>query len=285
LMYDRDCEEVHNLDIVDVVRKILKMRIDERRQILNWIMTGTLPKLNNDVYVTPCGSLLTKSNHEMFERLIDIGYGRLIDNYVYIPGFFKLSDLILPYLPYLEYQEEYSEYDRFNFMILKLDSTVNFLEYGDFKKVYAACIEKLKVYMCSQLEKIISNLRYLPQLNYSFEEPIDTLAITSRDLIAHRVLDPSRTVHLGFTSVKRYLHYGFDKAVLVHLWINSGFHNKLVTTLISRLDIFPCGYVILPRDEIDRLYVLKWPRINILLDKSITILTRNTYLKRYLKML
>lgn len=285
LIYDRDCEEVHNLDIVDVVKKILKMRIEDRRQVLNWIMTGTLPKLDNDVYITPCGSLLTKSSHEVFEKLVDVGYGRVVDNYIYIPGFFKLSDLILPYLPYLEYQEEYSEYDRFNFMILKLDSIVNPLEYSDFRKVYAACIEKLRIYMCSRLEKIVSDLKYLPQLNYSFEEPIDTLVITSRDLIAHKVLDPSKTVHLGFTSVKRYLHHGFDKVVLVHLRINNKFHNRLVTTLISRLDILPCGYIILPRDEVDRLYVLKWPRINILLDKSMTVLSRNTYLKKYLKML
>ncbi|WP_054854922.1 hypothetical protein [Vulcanisaeta sp. JCM 16161] len=109
-----------------------------------------------------------------------------------------------------------------------------------------------------------------------FRSPIDVLVITNnRSSIAHRILDPSKTIHRGLSALENYLMDGVDYAVLIHKYTYYEIHVETFNKIIGRQYIRDSGFAIVP-NELDYIIFLKWPRMNSLMAKSQSIANRHS---------
>ncbi len=164
-------------------------------------------------------------------------------------------------------------------MVMRVPHSKEIIEepYDDLTRSLALIIKRFDYYLNGKVVHVGVNVRSLGIMNaIVFRNPIDILVITdNKSSIAHKILDPGRTVHRGLSALEGYLMDGVDYAVLVHKYTYYEVHVETFNKIISRPYVKDSGFAIVP-NELDYIIFLKWPRANSLMMRSQSITDRHS---------
>ena len=164
-------------------------------------------------------------------------------------------------------------------MIMRVPHSKEIVEepYDDLTRSLASIIKRFDYYLNGKVVHVGVNVRSLGIMNtIVFRNPIDILVITdNKSSIAHKILDPSRTVHRGLSALEGYLMDGVDYAVLIHKYTYYEVHVETFNKIITRPYIKDSGFAIVP-NELDYIIFLKWPRANSLMMRSQSVTNRHS---------
>ncbi len=164
-------------------------------------------------------------------------------------------------------------------LIMKVPHTKEVVEepYDDLTRSVASMIRKFNYYLSGKIIHVGINVKSIGMMStIVFRHPIDILVVTDNHYsIAHRVLDPNKTVHRGLSALEGYLMDGVDYAVLVHKYTHYEAHVETFNKIINRQYIMDSGFVLVPND-FDYMIFLKWPRANSLMRKSQSVVSKHS---------
>ena len=164
-------------------------------------------------------------------------------------------------------------------MIMRVPHSKEIIEepYDDLTRSLASIIKRFNYYISGKVIHVGVNIRSLGIMNtIVFRNPIDILVITdNRTSIAHKILDPSRTVHRGLSALESYLMDGMDYAVLIHKYTYYEVHVETFNKIIIRPYIKDSGFAIVP-NELDYIIFFKWPRANSLIMRSQSVTNKHS---------
>ncbi len=164
-------------------------------------------------------------------------------------------------------------------MIMRVPHSKEIVEepYDDLTRSMASVIRRFDYYLGGKIVHVGVNVKSIGIMNtIVFRSPIDILVITNNhSSIAHKILDPSRTVHRGLSALESYLMDGVDYAVLIHKYTYYEVHVETFNKIMSRQYIRDSGFAIVP-NELDYIIFLKWPRMNSLMMRSQSVASRHS---------
>ena len=164
-------------------------------------------------------------------------------------------------------------------MIMRVPHSKEIIEepYDDLTRSLALVIKRFNYYLSGKVIHVGVNVRSLGIMNtIVFRNPIDILVITdNKSSIAHKILDPGKTVHRGLSALESYLMDGVDYAVLIHKYTYYEVHVETFNKIISRPYVKDSGFAIVP-NELDYIIFLKWPRANSLMMRSQSITNKHS---------
>ncbi|GEM_PF-3125967 len=282
--YRKDAEIVDSaLDPTFVLRKLTELPTDIKNIVTYWLQVGAIVGVECKGFLTPSGSVIldlgtyrgSKSIVDLKQVLAELEARELCyrrGRYVYLPGLFCYSDvaIILPEEAYME-----KKIDELFIMGLDVPSVELKLRFGkvymidsykSIQELYAEAAKDNIRYFFGEFITYIENLRHIPSIiPVVLDTPVDLVIITSRDVIAHKFVDIDKTLHRGLSSILKYVEYGFDKIVLVHLSRERAdriTYRKTLMSLLNRRLLIYAGYVALYGYEIDHVLVFKVPMYN-----------------------
>jgi len=266
-----------------IVRKLHDLPKDIREIVSYWLQAGLILGVECRGYITPHGSVVLDLGtyrgsrsivdfkqilNELETREICFRKGR----YVYIPGMFYFSDIaiILPEESYVE--KKLDEYFTMGLdvpsveLVLKFPSTFLMEYYTSIQELYAEAMRALNNYFFGTFISYVLNLTHIPSVvPVVLDTPVDLIIVTNRDVIAHKFVDIDRTLRRGTTAALKYVEYGFDKIVLVHVSREKQdriTYRRTVMNILNKRLLFYVGYVVMYGYEIDHVIVYKVPMYN-----------------------
>ncbi len=269
---------------IRVISKLSKLSPSTKVILCRWLKYGFMEGVQAEVL--PTGTvILTDWSSEVdsiIHELLDNGVAHLNGNgHVEIPMMMVLADYV-DLDSICDYGDDYMLDDGDvvypSPMVMKVPSTKEVIEEpcDDLIRLTASAIGRFDHYLSGRVTQVSTNVRSLGIMNtIMFKNPIDILVITeNRKLIAHRILDPSRTVHRGLSTLEGYLMDGVDYAILMHRYMYYETHVETFNKIINRPRIRDSGFAIIP-NELDYIVFLKWPRANSLMNKSQSIMNKH----------
>jgi hypothetical protein len=274
--YELSSHDHENNDLLKVIGGISKLNEANRAMFCRWVKYGFIE--GSKAFVSPVGTItLTDWSSEvdpLIHDLINNGIATLNDRgYVEIPYMMRWSEItdLSPVCADDSLGIDPSETIYPSPMIMKVPPSKELIEdsYDDLSRSLANTIKGFDFYIDGEVVHVGLNVRSIGFVNpVLFRSPIDVLVVTdNRSIVAHKVIDPSRTVHRGLSSMEHYLLDGIDYAVLVHKYTYYEDHVETFNKIISRQYIRDSGFVIVPY-ELDYMIFLKWPRYNSIVTKS-----------------
>ena len=267
-------------DLLRIIGRVRRLRESSRAVFCRWVKLGFIEGVH--ALVSPMGTVtLTDWSSEidsLIHDLVSNGVAVMNDRgYVEIPHMMNwnnIADLDLACDTVDETNIETGEIIYPSPMIMKLPPPRELIEeaYDDLQKAFANAVNGLSYYISGEVAYVGLNVKSLGFINpILLRSPIDALVVTSNRLtMAHKIIDPSRTVHRGLSSLEHYLMDGLDYAILVHKYTYYEMHVETFNKILSRPLIRDAGFIIVPY-ELDYLIFLKWPHYNSLIARSRTI--------------
>ncbi len=267
-----------------VISKLSKMGPSTKPILCRWLRYGFMEGVQAEVLSTGTVIITDWSSEvdSIIHELLSNGMARLNDSgHVEVPMMMALADYV-DLGPACDYGDDHMLDDGDlvypSPMVMRVPSTKEVVEEpcDDLIQSTASAIRRFDYYLVGRVSQVSTNVRSLGVMNtIVFKNPIDILAITeNRKLIAHRVIDPGRTVHRGFSALEGYLMDGVDYAILMHRYTYYETHVETFNRIISRPRIRDSGFAIIP-NELDYIVFLKWPRANSLMGSSQSIMNRH----------
>ena len=266
------------------ISKLSKLSTNTRAILCRWLRYGFMEGVQAEVL--PNGTvILTDWSSEVdgvIHELIDNGMALMDNGRVEVPFMMTMADQVDLGLACDGDHDDLLMGDGGlvypSPMLMRVPSTKEITEEpcDDLIRSTASAIRRFRYYISGEVAQVSTNVRSLGIANaIVFKNPIDILVITrGRGLIAHRVIDPGRTVHRGLSALESYLMDGVDYAVLVHRYTYYEDHVETFNKIINRPYIRDSGFAIIP-NEPDYMVFLKWPRANTLIAKSQSIMSRH----------
>ncbi len=274
---------VMQIDPLKFLRTLYSLPTEVKSIMSYWCRCGTLVGVHVEGLLTPSGSvLLYLSTFKRSKSIIDLpsvldhlkraGMCIMKRDLAYIPGLFYFSDHVM-----LTTQDELFERQvdevislsgevESSLLHVPLPDTVLVGEKTSLQEAYADAILRLRRYFFAEVVSFVYNLVSIPSIvPLVFEVPIDLVVTTKYDLIAHKFVNVDKTVKRGFSSITKYIEYGFDKVVLIHYSEkkpSTTLYKTTLVTLLTRPLLQWAGYVVVRGYEIDELLVLKVPTYN-----------------------
>ncbi len=282
--YNRDAKIVDStLDPTFVLRKLTELPTDIKGVVTYWLQTGAIVGVECKGFLTPSGSVIldlgtyrgSKSILDLKQVLSELETRELCyrkGRYVYFPGLFCFSDvaIILPEEAYME--RRIDELFTMGMDVPSVELKLRFSKvymidnYRSVQELYAEAVRDLTRYFFGEFISYVENLRHIPSIvPVVLDTPVDLVIITSRDVIAHKFVDIDKTLHRGTSAIMKYVEYGFDKIVLVHVSrerADKVVYRKTLTSLLNKRLLIYSGYVVLYGYEIDHALVYKVPMYN-----------------------
>lgn len=278
------------------LKKLISLSNESKSLILTWLKYGTLIGFTcNQVFTTPLGSLIINLKRckstlinltNFFSELTGKGLAYEINDFIYIPYLFKLCE----YINYPGFENiqffEVDEYLKipYSVMILYLPYTYSIQEFQSVNEFLCTLIRDLGIYFESLVLDCFVNFSIqVVELSSFINLVIDVLTLTKDSIIAHKVVDTTKTYHLGFSTIESYLRQGFDKCILVHLLPRREIIDRTLRRLLTQKLLTCSGYIIINQPyDITYVEILKWCFRNEFLRYSKTALEKNFRLRKYL---
>jgi hypothetical protein len=269
---------------IDRVRKALVELSPEHMAVLqrirlNWLNT------KNPVYMFLSGSVVvncvwgdeTLCKH--LEAIRSAGAAERAGAAYYLP-YTLLSDEVVENLPLPEVAEE--EYEIKKFYVVSLRGVAG---EADAVEALAKFFEVAPVFLGRRTIKVVRRVPHIMQLANRYTDRIDILLkLADGSLTGVGYVDVTKTYHLGFSMAKSFLLYGLDRVVVLHPYVDQGFHREVANRLKNRWDISEVGYAVVnPMEE--ELYFYKLPRVNRYLKMSISAQKYSSLIRSYIESL
>ena len=269
-----------------VIGKLMRLGAGTKAVFCRWLKYGFMESVQAEVL--PTGTVIitdwASEVDSLIHDLINNEIAFLNSNaYVEIPLMMSLADQLDLNLV-CDGDDGYSLINDSNViypspMIMRVPHSKEIIEepYDDLTRSLASVIKRFSYYLSGKVVHVGVNVRSLGVMNtVVFRNPIDILVITdNRASIAHKILDPSRTVHRGLSALEGYLMDGVDYAVLIHKYTYYEVHVETFNKIITRPYIKDSGFAIVP-NELDYIIFLKWPRANSLMMRSQSVTNRHS---------
>ena len=266
-------------DLLRIIGRVRRLKESSKAVFCRWVKLGFIEGVH--ALVSPMGTVtLTNWSSEidsLIHDLVSNGVAVMNDKgYVEIPHMMRWNDITDLDLACDIVDESNIETEEIIYpspMIMKVPPKELIEEaYDDLQKAFANAVNGLGYYISGEVTYIGLNVKLLGSINpILLRSPIDVLVVTSNRLtMAHKIIDPSRTIHRGLSFLEHYLMDGLDYAILVHKYTSYEIHVETFNKILSRPLIKDAGFVIVPY-ELDYLVFLKWPHYNSLIARSHTI--------------
>ncbi|BDR91107.1 hypothetical protein [Vulcanisaeta souniana] len=276
---------LNNDNLIRIINKISKLGVGNKAVFCRWLRLGFMEGVQALVF--PDGSVtLTDWSSEidpLVHDLINNGIAVLNDKgFVEIPYMMTLADRIDLGLACDLDDDSFPMDDEVIYpspMVMRVPYSKEAIEesYDDLVRSTASAIRRFDHYLGGKIIHVGINVKSLGIMNsVVFRNPIDILVITSNKyLIAHRVLDPSRTVHRGLSALEGYLMDGMDYAVLIHKYTHYEVHVDTFNKIVSRPYVRDAGFAVVP-SEFDYIMFFKWPRYNSVMMRSQSVVGKRS---------
>lgn len=245
---------------------------------LNWINT------RNPVYMFLSGSLVVECLWEepmckSLEAMRLAGATERAGSAYYLPHTL-FSEEVLENMPLPEVPEE--EYEVKKFYVVSLRGMSG---EADVLDSFAKFLEAAPAFLGRRVAKVVRGVPYMPQLANKYTDKIDILVRgVDGSLSGFGYVDVAKTYHLGFSMAKSFLLYGLDRVVLLHPFVDPGFHRDVANRVKNRWDISEVGYAVVNQME-EELYFYKLPRRNRYLQMSLSAQKYSSAIRRYIELL
>lgn len=266
------------LDLIRLINKIKYLKTNDQQILCRWLNLGIIE--NSKVYLDPLGTVTFVDWHDDYDSLIhgllNVGIAyRGGNDYVVVPMMMQWHNLLGSAMgsvctldDYLIDEEEVVSPSPM-YMRVPVGKEVVEVDEDDLVTLMYHRIKSLGSYISGKVVYVGANVRTLGFVNQVvFKTPVDLVVMTSdNSLIAHRILDPSVTVHRGYSAAEDYLMNGFDYVIIMHRYVNPTFHEEVVNDIINKPKVNNSGYAAIVEDG-NYIAFYKWPRINELILKS-----------------
>ncbi len=271
--------------LIKLINKISKLSPDTKAVFCKWVKYGFMEGVQAEI--SPMGTvIITDWSSEIDPMIHDLINNKVAtlnnDGFVEIPQMMALADQINLDLA-CDFDDGHLIIDEEVIypspMIMRLPHSKEVIEepYDDLTRLLASNMKKLDYYLNGKIMHVGINVKSLGIMNtIVFKNPIDVLIITNNKyLIAHKVLDPSKTVHRGLSALESYLMDGMDYAILIHRYTYYEAHVETFNKIMSRPYIRDSGFAVVP-NELDYIIFFKWPRYNTIMSKSQSVVSRRS---------
>ncbi|WP_069807844.1 hypothetical protein [Vulcanisaeta thermophila] len=266
-------------DLTRLIVKIRNLETDDLKTLCRWINLGIIE--NAKVTIDPLGTVTfmdwSQEYDSLIHGLVELGIASVdLRGSVTVPLMMQwynaLGDVINGICTddEADYYGEYQVRPSPMYMAAPVGKEIEEYDYEDFVAHVYHRLRSLGSYISGKVIYVGVNVKSLGLMNQVvFRTPVDLLVMTNdHSIIAHRILDPNRTVHRGYSAVEDYLMSGFDYALIVHGYVGPRFHEEVVNNILNKPRIVNAGYAVVAEDSV---LFYKWPRINELPRRSPTV--------------
>lgn len=279
----------NEVSILKIINKISTLNESTKAVLCRWVRLGFIEGVK--AFVDPMGTItLTDWSSEVdsiIHELLNNGIANMSSNgYVNVPFMMHWPDItdLSPICPNEEPSLDDDIYP--SPMVMKVPPSKELIEepIDDIPRLLAHAIKNLGHYLGGKIVHIDLNIKSLGFINpILFRSTVDVLVVTEEGSpIAHKIIDPSRTVHRGISAVEHYLTDGIDYAVLVHRYSYYEVHVETFNKIVNKPYVRDAGFAIVP-PELDYIIFLKWPRRNSIIEKSQSIANRRLMINAAIK--
>jgi len=243
-------EEVRVMEKADV-KTLVKLLVEYLDRIATFAnayrdMAQKVLYTENKVYVTPAGSLILECSHfdsycSLARSLADLNVVTSIGKYYYIPNYL-ISEGVVRSLPINTSEAPCPPPSAPTPLIL---ISQDLQPYAEPPEVFYSWLLEVEAFNGVRISKVVHKVKNIRGFRENVvDECVDVLALMEDGTtLGIKYVDPTRTPHLGFTSVKRLLHYGIDNVYLLHPFVSDCFHRDVVLRLLNRWDLHDVGYM------------------------------------------
>jgi len=283
--YQLSSHDYDNEDLLRIISKISKLSDKNRYIFCRWIKYGFIE--GSQATASPMGTIVfndwSSEYDSLIHDLVDNGLARMTERgFVEVPYMMRWPEIVdispICELDGITYIGD-GEIVYPSPMVMKVPQAKEIIEetYDDLNRLFVSAVKRLGYYINGKVIHVGINVHSLGFVNtILFRSPIDVLVITDdRTVIAHKIIDPSKTVHRGLSSLEHYLMDGVDYAMLIHKYTHYEEHVDTFNKILNRQYIKDAGFAIVPY-ELDYIMLLKWPRYNSIIMKSQSIAVRRS---------